>query len=174
MTQAKAAGSLWRDLAIGAAAGAVGTWLMAPTLKQLTKLQPSTAQRTEREQSWDESATVKLAERVAEPLGQELSRRDKQRAGTAIHWLYGTSWGIGLALLTRKLGRFPIASGLAFGATLWALGDELMVPALKLAPKPQHLPVTTHAKALGAHLAYGAGAELAMRGLRRANDAVAR
>jgi hypothetical protein len=49
----------------------------------------------------------------------------------------------------------------------WGYGIEIAVPALKLGPRPQALPPSSHAKALWAHLVYGAATEGALRVSRR-------
>lgn len=160
--------SLMLDVLVGAAAGAAGTWLMSPAMQGISKLQDETSRKQEEAASFEENATVKTAKRLAKPLGVELRGKRKQKAGMAVHWAYGTLWGAAYALMLRRNpGRAGI-SGLALGAFLWFFGDEVMVPALKLAPGPEKMPFFSHVKALGAHLAYGAGADAALRTLRRA------
>lgn len=161
---------LWLDLSFGAAAGAIGTWLMSPAMKASSRLQPETHRRRESMRSYNENATVKAATHLTQRAGVELSKEQQQKAGMAIHWTYGVSCGAGYALLARRLGRIPVLSGPAFGAALWAVGDEALVPMLGLAPQPQRLPLSTHAKAFGARLAYGAGVEAAMRSLDQVAD----
>ena len=53
-------------------------------------------------------------------------------------------------------GALPIVGfgrGLGYGAAVWAVADELMVPALGLGPK--EAPPKTHVRGLIAHLVYG-------------------
>ncbi len=80
-----------------------------------------------------------------------------------MHWAYGTFWGMGHALFSRRFGSIPLLSGVVLGVGLWAIGDEILVPALRLAPKAKKFPATTHAKTLGGHVAYGAGVDTAFR-----------
>jgi hypothetical protein len=159
---------VWLDVLFGAAAGAVGTWLMSPTMRGLTRVQSERDKQREKESSYEENATVKAAKRILRPVRMELDPDQKTRAGTALHWAYGVAWGIGYALLARRLGHASAARGTALGVALWAIGDEIIVPALGFAPRPQRFPVSTHAKAFGAHVAYGLGVDTAFRTLRRA------
>lgn len=161
---------LWLDLTFGATAGAIGTWLMAPAMKASSRVQPESHRRRESMRSLDQNASVKAATRLTRRAGVELSKEQQQKAGIAMHWTYGVSCGAGYALLARRLGRIPPFSGPAFGALLWAVGDEALAPLLGLAPRPQRLPLSTHAKALGAHVAYGAGVETTMRSFDRVSD----
>jgi len=163
---------LWLDVLFGAAAGAVGTWLMSPAMQAISKVQSEQDKKKEQEGSWDENATVKTAKRLAQPLGIQVPEEHKEKAGLGVHWAYGMSWGAVYGYVAHKRPKLALWSGIAFGSFLWLFGDELMVPALRLAPPPQKFPVSAHLKALGAHLAYGTGADLGWRALHRASAAV--
>ncbi len=158
----------WMDVLFGAAAGAIGTWMMSPTMRALTRVQPERDRQREKESTYPDDATVAAAKRILRPVRVELDREQQARAGAAVHWAYGMAWGIGYALLARRFGHASALRGTALGVALWVVGDEIVVPALGLAPKPRRFPVSTHAKALGAHLAYGLGVDTAFRALRRA------
>jgi hypothetical protein len=150
------------DVLSGAAAGALGTYLMSPAMQVASKVQPDVDKEWEAQASWDENATVKAAEKAFRPLGVELGEK-KSLAGQLVHWGYGIAWGVGYALLTRSLRKRRLRHALLFGGALWLIGDEIAVPALKLAPRPEALPPSSHAKALWAHLVYGAATEGAFR-----------
>jgi hypothetical protein len=158
---------LWVDLLFGAAAGVLGTLSMSPARNCIARFQSEEDQRREVEVSYGDKSPARAAKKLAEPLGIEL--RDPKLAGHVISWTYGTLWGVAYALLSRGRGKLPLAGGLALGAALWAVGDEMFVPALRLAPGPTKFPVSTHAKALGCHLAYGSGVDLGLRTLRAAS-----
>jgi putative membrane protein len=53
--------------------------------------------------------------------------------------------------------------GGAYGATAWAFGDEIAVPALGLGKKPTETPLSHQFQALAAHLVYG----VTLEGVRR-------
>lgn len=46
-------------------------------------------------------------------------------------------------------------AGVPFGAAVWLIADELALPALGLAERPQAYPVSTHAEMLAAHVVFG-------------------
>jgi hypothetical protein len=90
--------------------------------------------------------------------GREPDDDTKARLSNGVHWIYG----LGMAALYGALragrpapmGR-DLATGAAFGAVLWLLGDEVMVPLLGLAEGPKATPPMGHAQALAGHLGYG-------------------
>jgi uncharacterized membrane protein YagU involved in acid resistance len=55
-------------------------------------------------------------------------------------------------------------AGSAYGAAVWLVGDEAVVPLLGLSKPPSQYPASTHAYALASHLVYG----LTLEGGRRA------
>ena len=156
---------------MGAAAGAIGTSCMTPARNAIARFQSEDDQRREVEASFEDKSPARAAKKLAEPLGIELE--DPKRAGHVISWTYGTLWGVAYALISRRSGSaLPLVGGLALGTALWLVGDEMFVPALRLAPGPTRFPVSTHAKALGCHLAYGSGVDVGLRTLRGASRAL--
>lgn len=106
-----------------------------------------------------ESSTAAVGREAYETLvGKEPSSETKTALSYAVHWSYGTTMG-GLYGALRGRQEAPDAKGgLAFGAALWLLGDELMVPVLGLSKGPTAYPPAQHLHRLGAHLAYGLAA----------------
>jgi hypothetical protein len=90
--------------------------------------------------------------------GREPDDDTKARLSNGVHWLYGLAMA---ALYGALRGARPapmrrdLATGAAFGALLWMLGDEVMVPLLGLAEGPRATPLQGHAQALAGHLGYG-------------------
>lgn len=159
--------SLLIDVLSGAAGGAFGTYCMGQAFKLASKLQQRKGQEQQSQQE-QEPATEKLARKVLEPVGIQLEGERKKMAGRAVHWSYGTIWG---ALYGAMHGRIPYAGrlfGLGFGLGLFLFGDEVLVPALRLSPPPNKVPLPAHLSALAAHLVYGSAAESSYRLLRRA------
>lgn len=152
---------LWLDVVFGAVAGALGTSAMNNVVGVIESLQPSSDTKHEHETEYDEDPTERVARKVAEPLGLELG--DRETAGQVVHWAYGTLWGVGYALIARRFGTIPLLSGVVLGVGLWAIGDETLIPALRLGPKSREFPATTHLKTLGGHVAYGAGVDTVHR-----------
>lgn len=144
------------DVLLGAAAGALGAYMMSPAQQLVAKAQTEEGKKKEQENSWDENATIKTARMFAKPLHLKLPEKKKEQIGYAVHFAYGATLGAVYALARRKVPGFAFANGLLLGFGLWLFSDEIAVPALGLAPGPENFPFSTHMKALGAHLAYGA------------------
>ncbi len=108
-----------------------------------------------------EPATETTARRIARGLGRRsLSKAQKKQAGNLVHFGVGAVWG---GLLSLVLPRPTIGQGLAFGALVWAVNDNGILPLLRIASWPNRYPPGVHVKALLAHLAYGAGTAWALR-----------
>ena len=112
---------LVRRIARGLVAGAIGTAAMtvSSTLEmRLRGREPSTAPA---------DAAMKL-------LGIEGFCDDgaKSRFSNAVHWAYGTAWGVPRALL-EAAGLDPAAATAAHGGALWG-SEQVMLPALGVVP----------------------------------------
>ncbi len=76
-----------------------------------------------------------------------------------VHWGFGILSGALYGALTARHSHLPAASpltGAVFGAALWALNDEGLVPLLGLQDGPAASPASGHLNRLGAHVFYGA------------------
>ena len=98
--------------------------------------------------------------------GEEPSKEQGARLGTAVHWTYGLAVGGLFGVLRARVHAGSVAAGLGYGAALWLLGDEVAVPLLGLSAGPAAYPPAVHAEALGAHLVYGLTTSLTARMLR--------
>ena len=102
-------------------------------------------------------------------LDRDLTQREKELAGPAIHYgfaaLVGAIYG-GLAEVTDVT---TSGFGALFGTLLFFGADEIAVPALKLAPPPGKVSADKHLYGWVSHLVYGASLEGARRGLQRAS-----
>ena len=61
-------------------------------------------------------------------------------------------------------------AGLPFGAAVWLIADEIIVPAFGLSKPPTEYPPSTHAYSIASHLVYGLTTEIVRREARRALD----
>ncbi len=103
-----------------------------------------------------ESATGALARVVYERVrGRTLDDERRERLGNWVHRGYGGVMATAYSLFAFGRG-FGVRGGTLYGAALWAVGDELMVPLLGLAKKPTAYPPAVHLSALAGHLAFGA------------------
>lgn len=144
----------------GAIAGFVGSAVQNLFFRATSKVAPETPKHVftppEREQK-DETSTQTVARRVYEDLAQQGSLEEKERAGSIVHFAFGAAWGVVYGLVR---GSLPRRSGPLFAAvfatTVWAVSDNLILPAFKLSAWPQKYPARVHGYAWSAHLAYGA------------------
>ncbi len=116
----------------------------------------------------EDPATLVLASKVSETLlHHPLSDRGKRIAEPLVHYTYGTLMGAAYGAFAERQPRLTAGLGLSYGTVLWAIGDEIMVPLLRLSKAPQAYPLSVHAKALASHFVYGLTLEGIRRGLRR-------
>lgn len=117
----------------------------------------------------DDDAPERLANAVAVGLfDRELTKREKEKAGTALHYAYGTSMGALYGAAAEIAPGVTAAAGLPFGAAVWVTADEGVVPLLGLSKKPNEYPLSVHAYALASHLVYGLTTEVVRSAVRRA------
>lgn len=155
------------EVLAGAVAGAVGSGLMGPVQRLLSRITPERARAREQAVRPEENPTEKVGRVALQTVGLPVPERQRPKLGQGVHFGYGMAWGAVYGLLRFRFPRLPPASGLLLGAGLWLLGDELALPALGLAPPAKRYPKETHLRALAAHLAYGASVEGATRALNR-------
>jgi hypothetical protein len=97
-------------------------------------------------------AAANLSERV---LGLKLNEQQKQKGGMAFHYLAGVSWAPVYQLLRRQRGWSPVTAGLATGASMSLLLDEVITPAIGASAPNSEYPLSTHVRAFVAHLMFG-------------------
>ena len=173
---------LWKGLAAGAAAGLVASWTMnqfqalwskvaegiekphgAQSMQQGSPPQPPTRNDEE-----DDNATERVASAISETVfDRELTESDKEKAGAVVHYSFGTSTGAIYGAAAEVAPVVTACSGLLFGAAVWLVADEGVVPALGLSKPPTQYPLSIHAYALSSHLVYGLTAEVVRRAARR-------
>ena len=176
--------SIWKGMVAGLAGGLVASWTMNQFQAAWTRLaegtekshgaqsmQPSEGSHGEQGQDSNEEqddATVKTAKVISkEVFGHELQKSEKESAGAAVHYAFGTLTGGMYGALAEITPQVTAAAGLPFGAGFWLLADETSVPLLGLSKGPTEYPVSTHAYALASHLVYGLTTELSRRALRQ-------
>lgn len=155
-------GGIAGDLARGAAAGATAWWAMDRALRFMyDREDPGVREREDRARG-GVPAMEALAERIAGLTGAPLSRRKRQRAGTALQWAMGMGAGLLYGVLRARVPAARRGGGLAYGAAFSLVVDEGLVPLLGVAPGPAAFPWQTHARGFAGHLVFGAVAEAAM------------
>ena len=98
----------------------------------------------------------------------ELTKREKDVAGTAFHYAMGTTSGALYGALAEIIPEVKAGAGLPYGAVVWLTVDEGLVPAAGLSKLPTEYPLSIHAYALTSHLVYGLTTELVRRAVRNA------
>lgn len=164
--------SSWvRGLVSGMIGGLVGTIVMTQFQnawsKAAAEMKESEEPAGRQDGEQKEDATMKAAGKAASLVGREISHETKKKLGPVVHYGFGTVQGAFYGMVLESLGcAGGLIAGAAFGAALFALADEVAVPALGLSGKPSESPLPTHLYALSAHLVYGLSSEVARKGLR--------
>lgn len=125
--------------------------------------------RAEGKDSEQDDAAERLANAIAvATVDQELTEREKDAAGTAFHYAMGATSGALYGAVAEIVPAVKAGAGLPFGAAVWAVADEGIVPVLGLSKSPTEYPISIHAYALASHLVFGLTTEVVRRALRGA------
>ena len=175
--------NILKGMVAGLAGGLLASWTMNQFQAAWTRIaeggekshgaqskKPSEGSNGEQAQDTAEQddATVETAKVISSVVfDHELQPSEKQPAGAAVHYAFGTVTGGLYGALAEVTPQVTTAAGLPFGAAFWLLADEVSVPLLGLAKGPTEYPVSTHVYALASHLVYGVTAELGRRAVRQ-------
>ena len=181
--------SVWKGLAAGFAGGLAAAWTMNQFQTLLGRLMEG-EERAHGAQSLqkgsprrgvgralarrgkddpEDDAAARLAQAVAvEVFDRELTKQEKETGGAVAHYAMGAGTGAVYGALAEVLPEATAGFGLPFGAAVWAVADEAVVPALGLSKSAKEYPLSIHAYALASHLVYGLTAEAVRRALRDA------
>lgn len=187
-TRAEAEGNVLKGLA----AGALGGLVAAAVMNQFQALWSRTAEGEERshgaqsmqqgsprqgigrqlqaEGKDDEKddAPERLANAVAVSVsGHELTEREKDVAGTAFHYAMGITSGAIYGAVSEIIPAVKAGAGISFGAAVWLIADEGLVPAVGLSKSSTEYPVSIHAYALTSHFVFGLTTELVRSSVRK-------
>ncbi|MFN2517010.1 MAG: DUF1440 domain-containing protein [Pyrinomonadaceae bacterium] len=116
-----------------------------------------------------DDATERLANAVAVAVsGRELTESEKELAGTAFHYAMGITSGALYGAAAEIIPEVKVGAGIPFGAAVWFIADEGLVPAVGLSKSATDYPPSIHAYALASHLVFGLTTELVRRSVRQA------
>lgn len=158
-------------VARGIAAGLVGTAIMTAWQEIVGRLTSSGSEDSGggddgQDDPWESApAPAVVGKRLVEGLFR--TEVPAERIGlltNAVHWTYGTGWGVVYGLIQGTIRANPVAQGLAFGTGVWAMSYVQLVP-MGLYEPPWAYPARTLAKDLSYHLAYGLGVATGYRAL---------
>ena len=172
-----------KGLVVGLASGLVASWTMNQFQAAWTRIaegsekshgaqsmQPAEGSNGDQgnDTAEQDDATVETAKVISRNVfGHELQESEKETAGAAVHYAFGTVTGGLYGALAEVSPQVTMGAGIPFGAAFWLIADEVTVPLLGLSKGPTEYPVSTHAYALASHLVYGVTAELSRRALRQ-------
>lgn len=159
--------TIGEDLVKGAIAGAVATYVMGRITTFMYDREDRRARKQEDEARGGGTSYGTAAEKGAELVGRRLTSKEREQAGSAIHWALGIGAGAGYAVVRRRLAFLGSTVGTAFGTAFWAFVDEGVVPALGLTPGPLAFPWQAHARGLIGHLTFGTVTDGTLRVLDR-------
>lgn len=98
---------------------------------------------------------AKVGEKTLGALGIKVRKEQRPALNTAMHALYGTSWGLPFGVVLGRGGPTGPAKGLAFGLSVWAT-SLIELPAFGIAEPVWRQSPASIAQDLGFHLVYGA------------------
>ena len=181
--------NIYKGIAAGVAGGLVGSLAMNQFQQVLGKLMENEV-RPHGAQSLQQGSPVhgigrELAERgVDEPednaavrtgnvvsefvFDHHLTKSEKETAGAVAHYAMGATSGAIYGAVAEVMPAATVAEGLPFGAAVWLIADEGVVPASGLSKESSDYPPSIHAYAFASHLVYGLTTELVRRAVRKA------
>lgn len=171
--------SNWKGIAAGVAGGLAGAWAMnqfqAAQSKVAEQFNKNGAQNGKQEESkaqhdpeMEEDVTMKMAGYISKAIFRTpISHEVKKKAGPVVHYAFGALMGGAYGAAVENVPRTNVGAGIPFGATLFAVADEIAVPAFGLAKSFGEYPLSVHASALAAHLVYGMTTEAVRKGIRQ-------
>jgi putative membrane protein len=188
MTFPKVDENIVKGLIAGSGGGLVASWIMNVFQRSLSKLfhedekshgaqslQTGSPQHgagvylQERGvDSEDDTAAARTANVIATSLfDHPLSERQKETAGTAFHYAFGITTGALYGATAELIPAVSTGGGVPFGAAVWLMADEVVVPALGLSRSPDKYPLDKHGYALASHLVYGVVTEVVRKAILR-------
>src|SRR5205085_9736539 len=109
----------------------------------------------------DDNAAVRAGNAVSEfVFDHKLTKSEKEAAGAVAHYAMGATSGAIYGVVADAMPMATVAEGLPFGAAVWLIADEAVVPALGLSRDTSEYPASIHAYSFASHLVYGLTTEL--------------
>ena len=113
-------------------------------------------QEREEGRNANELAAQAIAKRV---VGRSLTNEELSVAAPIAHYTFGAAMG-GLYGCFVRDRQNRMTSGLAFGAAVWLIADEIAMPVFQLSAPTTERSVEKHAQSFAAHIVFGTVAEL--------------
>ena len=104
----------------------------------------------------DRDAAVLVGSAVYRTVaGHDPNRGAQPWIGSAMHYAFSAAVGAAYVLAARRAPVLRRGRGVLYGALVWSVADETVMPALGVSRGPRELDPRVHAYALLAHLVYG-------------------
>jgi putative membrane protein len=182
-------GAVWKGLAAGVVGGLVASavmnqfqallsWLVegeershgAQSMQQGSPQQGiGRALQAKGKDEAEDDAPERLANAIAVGIfDYELTEHEKEVAGIAFHYAMGVTSGALYGAVAEAIPAVKVGVGVPFGAAVWLIADEGLVPAVGLSKSPSEYPLSIHAYAFASHLVFGLTTELVRRVVRDA------
>ncbi|MBI4496906.1 MAG: DUF1440 domain-containing protein [Chloroflexi bacterium] len=150
-------------IAKGALAGLAGTAVITIMMQGIRALlEPQEGERGQYEamppqmETRRTEPTEEMVQRVATGVAEtRITPEQRQMLGTALHWMYGSFWGMLYGLVQTTLHLPAAFHGALLGMTVWGVGPLSLFPAMKLTPPPTEQTMTRTLLSGVAHLVYG-------------------
>ena len=161
----------WKGILAGAAGG-VGATIAMSAFQSLSSYVDRRVDAGSPNGSEEAPPTVKALERLSKGFfGYELDERQKELAGTAVRFGFGTAVGAFYGAVAEFSPAIARGDGVPFATALLAVSDDVAVPALGLSHPPKGRQMSSHLYALCSHVVYGFALETTRRVVRRALEA---
>lgn len=155
--------SLAGNIIKGALAGGAAVWLMDRVGWYLYLREDPAKIRQEVKARVDNIDVAHVAaKRMAGAVGKELSPKQPNAAGIAVHYALGILPGALYGPLRHRVPALSAGRGLAYGLTLFLVDDELLNAVLGLSSGPTAYPWEAHARGLISHLVVGVATDVGM------------
>lgn len=161
------AGNVMKGAVAGLVGGLVASFVMSEFQALVTKLAES-EEKQKSKKNTEEPATVKAAKQISEKIfDHKLTKKEKGPAGEAVHYAMGATSGLIYGAAAEIAPMTTLGAGMPFGAAVWLVADDVVVPALGLSKSPTAYPLSTHAYALSSHFVYGLATDVVRRAVLR-------
>ena len=156
------------DVVKGAVAGLIGGLVASFVMTEFQILLSALSEEEKKsKKKKEEPANVKAAAEISKAVfDHRLKKNEKEPAGEAMHYAMGAASGLIYGIASEIVPMTTVGLGIPFGAAVWLVADDVVVPALGLAKPATEYPLSTHAYALVSHLVYGLTTDLVRRAVR--------
>lgn len=159
--------SVIKGAVAGLVGGLVASFVMTQFQTLLTAIAEGDKKSKKKSGGEDEPANVKVAKKISDSVfDHKLTKSEKEPAGEAVHYAMGATSGLMYGVASEITPMATLGSGLPFGAAVWVIADDVVVPALGFSKPATEYPLSTHAYALSSHLVYGLTTEVVRRTVR--------